>query len=67
MTNPKREDENRPVFELLTSPELQVINLGLRRFADTFEQQGLRFIDVDWRPPSDSDDDLASILKALDQ
>jgi hypothetical protein len=67
MTDANEQETDRAVFELLATAEIGVINLGLRRFAETFEQQGLRFVHVDWRPPPDNQNDLASILQTLNR
>jgi hypothetical protein len=63
----KEETTILPVLRLLSETELQVINLGLARFAETFEQQGLTYIQVDWRPPAGGDHSLAEMLAALDR
>ncbi len=50
---------------LLGSEEIQVINLGLERFAETFAAQKVRFVQVDWQPPAAEDQDLSDMLSAL--
>jgi hypothetical protein len=65
MIDPKTEPTNLPLYQLLESAEVQVINIGLSRFADTFEQEGMQFIQVDWRPPPDGLGDLAGMLDVL--
>ena len=65
MAEKEEETTILPVLRLLSGAELQVINLGLTRFAETFEQQGLKYIQVDWRPPAQGDSGLADMLKAL--
>ncbi len=55
--------ENRTI-ELLQSP-LQVINVGLERFAEELEGQGVEVVHVDWSPPAGADPKLADLLSKL--
>lgn len=65
MIDPEEPQPKEPATRLLKSGELQVINIGLSRFADTFARQGLKFVHLDWRPPAEDPDDLAAMLDAL--
>jgi hypothetical protein len=52
------------IDELLSKP-LVVINLGLRRFAESLEAQKVAVIHVDWIPPAGGDKALADLLDQL--
>jgi FdrA protein len=52
------------VDELLRKP-LVVINLGLRRFAESLEEQKVEVIQVDWIPPAGGDKTMADLLDQL--
>jgi hypothetical protein len=52
------------VDELLRKP-LVVINLGLRRFAESLEEQKVEVIQVDWIPPAGGDKAMADLLDQL--
>ena len=54
------------VMDLLNNSEISIINLGLELFANTFREQGIKVVHVNWRPPASGDADLSSILAALD-
>ena len=41
---------------------LSAINVGLATFADSLEAQGVRAVQVDWRPPAGGDERLAALL-----
>ena len=49
------------VDELLRKP-LVVINLGLKRFAESLEEQKVEVIQVDWMPPAGGDKAMAELL-----
>ncbi len=53
------------VMSLLHNKELRVINLGLELFAETYRNQGMITIHVDWQPPAGGDSDLAAMLADL--
>ena len=52
------------VDQLLGKP-LVVINLGLRRFAESLEEQKVEVIQVDWIPPAGGDKAMADLLDQL--
>ncbi len=62
--NPQEKEDFQRIQALL-SGELHIINLGLELFAETFEQQGISYVHVDWRPPASGDTDLNDLLSAL--
>jgi hypothetical protein len=45
--------------------KLQVINMGLEVFAENLEEQGVRTLQMSWRPPAGGSEKLASLLKKL--
>ncbi len=52
------------VEELLQKP-LVVINLGLKNFAESLEEQKVDVIHVDWIPPAGGDKVMADLLDQL--
>jgi len=50
--------------ELLHSP-LIVINLGLKKFAENLEEQGVEVVQVDWTPPAGGDKEMLDLLDQL--
>jgi hypothetical protein len=50
--------------ELLHSP-LIVINLGLEKFAENLEEQGVEVVQVDWTPPAGGDKEMLDLLDQL--
>ncbi len=49
---------------LLETP-LKVVNIGLERFAQELDQQGVEVVHVDWSPPAGGDPILAELLSKL--
>ncbi len=52
------------VEELLHKP-LVVINLGLKQFADSLEEQKIEVVQVDWIPPAGGDKAMTDLLDQL--
>ena len=52
------------VDKLLREP-LVVINLGLKQFADSLQEQGVEVVQVDWTPPAGGDKELLDLLDKL--
>lgn len=50
--------------ELLTE-SLVVINIGLRGFARSMEEQGVEVVQVDWSPPAGGDKEMMELLDNL--
>jgi hypothetical protein len=44
---------------------LVVINLGLKGFAQSLEQQGVEVAQVDWIPPAGGDQEMIDLLDEL--
>ncbi len=55
--------ENR-INDLLMEP-LIVINLGLNKFADSIENQGVETVQIDWLPPAGGDKEMMDLLDEL--
>jgi FdrA protein len=45
---------------------LRVINIGLASFAQDLRAQGVRVIELDWRPPAGGNARLAALLDGLE-
>jgi hypothetical protein len=52
------------VDELLHKP-LVVINLGLKQFAESLEEQKVEVVQVDWIPPAGGDKAMSDLLDQL--
>ena len=52
------------VDELLNKP-LVVINLGLKKFAESLEKQKIEVVQVNWIPPAGGDKAMADLLDQL--
>ena len=51
--------------EKLLGTKPRVINIGAKIFYDSLREQGVKVIQVDWRPPAGGDLDLAKLLEKL--
>lgn len=52
------------INELLESP-MVVINLGLKKFAESLEEQKIEVVQVDWVPPAGGDKEMMDLLDQL--
>jgi len=52
------------IDELLQKPVV-VINLGLKKFAESLEEQGVEVVQVDWIPPAGGDKEMVDLLDQL--
>jgi len=50
--------------ELLQKP-IVVINLGLKKFAESLEEQQVEVVQVDWVPPAGGDKAMMDLLDQL--
>ncbi len=50
--------------DLLSQPPV-VINLGLKGFAESLEQQDVEVVQVDWIPPAGGDAEMQNLLDEL--
>ena len=53
-----------PTDELLRGP-LVVVNVGLRGFAESLEEQEVDVVQVDWLPPAGGDREMIDLLEKL--
>jgi FdrA protein len=51
--------------EELLREQLVIINLGLRGFAESLEQQEVEVVQVDWIPPAGGDQEMIDLLERL--
>lgn len=42
-----------------------VINVGVREFAESLQDQGVEVVHVDWAPPAGGDTEMAQLLDKL--
>ena len=52
------------IDELLLKPVV-VINLGLKKFAESLEEQQVEVVQVDWIPPAGGDKEMIDLLDQL--
>ena len=52
------------VLELLNRPVI-AINIGLKEFAESLEEQGIEVAQVDWKPPAGGDKEMEALLTRL--
>ncbi len=52
-------------FDELIHAPLVVINLGLKMFADSLEEQQVEVVQVDWIPPAGGDKEVIELLDQL--
>lgn len=52
------------VIELMVGPVI-VINVGVRDFGESLEQQNVKVIHVDWSPPAGGDEEMIDLLDRL--
>lgn len=61
--NEKKPNQEK-IRQLLQNPPVS-INLGLKGFADSLENQRIEVIHVQWKPPAGGDKEMVEILKGL--
>ena len=52
------------INELLQQP-IVVINLGLKKFSESLEEQQVEVVQVDWVPPAGGDQEMMNLLDQL--
>ena len=52
------------IDELLQKPII-VINLGLKKFAESLEEQQVEVLQVDWIPPAGGEKEMMNLLDQL--
>lgn len=45
--------------------EIKVINIGIKEFMQALEEQKVPVVHVDWRPPTEDDEDIEKLLDSL--
>lgn len=60
--NPVDKKDN---FQKLFRSQLVVINVGPRVFAEALEKQGVKVVQVDWKPIAGGDKEMQDILSLL--
>ena len=49
----------------LLKEQVVVINIGLRGFTKSLEEQGVEVVQVDWTPPASGDKEMMDLLDKL--
>ncbi len=49
----------------LLKEQVVVLNIGLRGFAKSLEEQGVQVVQVDWTPPASGDKEMMELLDKL--
>lgn len=52
-------------IDTLLKEPIVAINLGLKKFAESLEEQGVEVIHVQWTPPAGGDQEMIDILEDL--
>lgn len=52
------------IQQLLNNPPV-VINLGLKKFAESLDGQNIEVLQVDWSPPAGGDQEMIDLLDDL--
>ncbi len=52
-------------IDTLLKEPIVAINLGLKKFAESLEEQGVEVIHVQWTPPAGGDQEMMDILEDL--
>lgn len=58
-------NRQKTIRQFLESENLQVINVGLELFQETFEKLDIPSTMVQWQPPAEGDEELMDILSKL--
>jgi hypothetical protein len=54
-----------PLFDELLHNPMVVVNLGLRKFAESLQAQNVEVVQVDWVPPAGGDQEMMDLLDQL--
>jgi len=52
-------------IERILSGQLVVVNIGLRGFAESIEDQEIEIVHIDWTPPAGGDQEMIGLLENL--
>ena len=56
---------NERNFEQLLFEGPNAVNLGLREFAESLQEQEVEVLHVEWSPPAEGDEDMIELLDKL--
>ena len=45
--------------------EVKVINIGIKEFMQALDEQHVPLVHVDWKPPTEEDEEIESLLDSL--
>ena len=45
--------------------EVRVVNIGIIEFVQALDEQEVPVVHVDWRPPTEEDEEIENLLEAL--
>ena len=45
--------------------EVKVVNIGIREFVQALDEQEVPVVHVDWRPPTEEDEEIENLLEEL--
>lgn len=45
--------------------EVKVINIGIREFMQALDEQHVPLVHVDWKPPTEEDEEIENLLESL--
>jgi len=51
--------------ESILGKEIRAVNIGIPSFADDLEEQGVRVVRIDWKPPAGGDEKMLKLLERL--
>ena len=49
----------------LLEQEIKVVNIGIKEFMDALKEQHVPVVHVDWRPPTEEDEEIEHLLDLL--
>lgn len=55
---------NTEKFDFLDKP-LVIINIGVRKFAESLSEQEVEVVHIDWTPPAGGDEEMMDLLDGL--
>ncbi len=58
-------NEKKEMEAIILQQELKVVNIGLRQFLEALEEQKTPVVHVDWKPPTEEDEEVTKLLESL--
>jgi hypothetical protein len=49
----------------LLQQEIKIVNIGIKEFKEALEDQMVPVVHVDWKPPTEEDEEIAKLLDSL--